>query len=342
MKFIENEAIDFICSIKRFAERNTTPDPDRPGIPQIDNWCKSYDKTLSPFLLNDLALLTEKMIAPIIFLWKLVLKDESLTTGEKLLSKLHEMEPEDFFQSMIKVHNLKPENLINPQEISRIITDNGLYPNFDPDTEADFIFSFFKDPNRLQNRLYQTYLDFYEKAYLPGRLELTTLNEKKLAWHNERLALNANEYLHSLGMKEFIQEILNMGEPILYFSLFADTEVTAFLKGGIIIIGGGTDTMIKAQSARDRASLFLSCTGDPKRLEILRLTSVRPWYSTELAQYFDLKPATLSYHINKLVDADLLKVVKGEQRRFYYEIDRKEVKAYLKFIEKDLLGEEGE
>jgi hypothetical protein len=55
MKFIENEAIDFICSIKRFAERNTTPDPDRPGIPQIDNWCKSYDKTLSPFLLNDLA-----------------------------------------------------------------------------------------------------------------------------------------------------------------------------------------------------------------------------------------------------------------------------------------------
>lgn len=339
MKLIENEAVDFICAVMRFAGRHALKDPDKPGMVEIEKWCEEAERNLSPFLLNDLDLLAGKMIAPIIYLWSLAFTDDGLKTGEDLLAKLRSADNNDFVSGIEKVHGLKPEDITSPGRVLDVISDDGLYPNNDPKEEAELIYRFLRDPVNLQNQLHKTYAEFYEKAYLPGRNSLSSLREEKFRWHEERLANDKEEYLLSLGMKEFIKEILDMGEPRLYLSLFADTDVTAIMYKQVIIIGCGTDKLITAQSARDKASHFLSCTGDPKRLEILRLTAQRPWYSTELARHFDLKPATLSYHIAKLVEADLITLTKGEQRRFYYSLNKETVKEYLGFLKEDLLGE---
>ncbi|MDC7227402.1 MAG: hypothetical protein PQJ61_11625 [Spirochaetales bacterium] len=34
------------------------------------------------------------------------------------------------------------------------------------------------------------------------------------------------------------------------------------------------------------ADEFFTCLGDPKRIEVMRLTVIRPWYSSELATHF--------------------------------------------------------
>jgi len=338
MKLINNEAIDFICAVKRFADRKNPKDPDKQGLMQVESWCREYEEKLSPFLLNDLSLLVEKMIAPTLFMWYLNFKTEVFNSVEELLSTLEMMPLDEFIKGIEKVLGLKPEDVTDVETLQNIIEDEGLFPYHDPKLEAELLLGFLKDPQDLQKRLHRCYSDFYEQAYKPGKEALQQVIEEKQLWHQNRLDNNSDEYILNLGMENFIKEILEMGEPILYFSLFADSEIIAILYHRVLIIGGGTDNQIRSQSAKDKSSLFLSCMGDPKRLEILRLTAIRPWYGTELAKYFDLKPATLSYHINKLVDANLLNLTKGEQRRFYYSLNKEAVGKFLEFVKQDLIG----
>lgn len=59
---------------------------------------------------------------------------------------------------------------------------------------------------------------------------------------------------------------------------------------------------------------------DPTRIRILGLLGQRPMYGQELAQALDVTPPTISHHLQSLVMADLVKVRREDNFR-YYEID---------------------
>lgn len=337
MKLIEREAIDFISAAQRFADRNKERDPDYPGLPEIEAWCREYEK-LSPFLLSDISLMIEKMFIPSVYFFYFLYQHPEIQTGEELLEAFRTTPKTAFLSTFKVIFRLEAEQEITLEALLEAIQNDGLHPGFDPQMESELLLSFLQEPEDFQKRLYRAYLDFYRQAYLPGRKALRDLSEEKLRWHREELANKAEDYLISLGMSNFIKEILGKGEPALYFTLFGDNDITAFWNKRTIIIGGGTDQRIRSQSARDKANTFFSCLGDAKRLEILRLTAQRPWYSTELANHFDVKPATLSYHMNKLANADLISIVKGGQRRFYYSLNKEAVKEYLGYAAQDLIG----
>ena len=49
------------------------------------------------------------------------------------------------------------------------------------------------------------------------------------------------------------------------------------------------------------------------------MASKRPWYNKELADYFNLTPATLSYHLNLLLDLEILNFEPSIiNNRYYY------------------------
>lgn len=269
-------------------------------------WCEEYEKKLSPFLLNDISLLVEKMILPSIYLF--------------MLFKEH------------------PEDEITVEVIHEILVNHGLHPGYDPIEESELLYGFLQDPEGFLNRLHNTYSDLYRLAYLPERAKLEDLYQEKLNWHKQRLNEDSDKYLALLGLQSFLKMISEEGEPKLYFSFFSDKDISSFWSSQTVVIGAGTDQRILHRSAHDKTDTFFSCFGDPKRLEILRLTAQRPWYNTELANYFDLKPATLSYHISILADAELLHIIKGESRRFYYTLNEEKVREYLENVAQDLLG----
>ena len=338
MKLIHNDIVDFIFAVNHFANRNKPNEQHYQGIPELAAWCSEYEKKLSPFLLNDISLIVGKMIFPSIYLFALYRNTPGIETVEEFLHRLGKIQSDEFsayFQTEL-LDGKKEELSIDV--LQDIFINKGIHPGYDPSEEARLLHTLLQDPESFLERLYKTYYDFYELAYKPGRISLSYLAYEKLTWHQKRLEDGAEKYLEQLGLTSFISSLRENDEPFLYFSLFSDTSISTFWNSRTAIIGAGTDQRIINRSAREKADVFFSCFGDPKRLEILRLTAKRPWYSTELAHHFNIKPATLSYHINILINAELLHLFKGESRRFYYTLNKKSIKEYLGFVAQDLLG----
>ncbi|MGL1891539.1 MAG: helix-turn-helix domain-containing protein [Spirochaetaceae bacterium] len=338
MKLINSEIVDFIAAMNHFANRNKQLQNSYPGIPELVEWCSKYEKKLSPFLLNDISLLIEKMTFPSIYLFMIYINTSGIESVDDFLQKLKLINPDELFCNFRKDFLGGKNDEITLELLQDLFLNEGLHPGYDPAEEAELLFIFLQDPENFLQRLYKTYYDFYELAYKPERINLKKLELKKLQWHQNRLNDDSKKYFEQLGVNSFIKSLSEDDEPRLYFSLFSDTSSSSFWGCQTLVIGAGTDRRIINQSARDKSNIFFSCFGDPKRLEILRLTAKRPWYSTELATHFKLKPATLSYHINILVNADLLNIVKGEAKRFYYTLNKKVIKDYLGFVSQDLLG----
>jgi DNA-binding transcriptional ArsR family regulator len=338
MKLINNEAVDLIFAMYRFANRSKPPESNYKGMPELAAWCSEYEKKLSPFLLNDISLIIEKMIFPSIYLFILFKRTPGIETGEDFLNRLKQITADEFLDYFKSELLVGIDKELTVDVLHDVLVNDGLHPGYDPAEEAEFLFSILQDSENFLDRLHKTYSDFYELAYKPGRKSLEKLASEKLKWHNARIARGQDEYLEQLGLNSFISSLYDNEKPSLYFSLFMDNDISSFWSTKTIVIGAGTDQRIIHRSARDKADIFFSCFGDPKRLEILRLTAQRPWYSTELANYFKVRPATLSYHINILVDAELLHIVKGESRRFYYTLNKKSLTEYLGFVSQDLLG----
>jgi DNA-binding transcriptional ArsR family regulator len=338
MKLINNEIVDFIFAMYHFANRNKQSEINYPGIPELKVWCSEYEKKLSPFLLNDISLIIEKMVFPSIYLFMLHKNNPGLETVEEFLFRLKQIKTEEFLEYIQTEFLDGRKEELTIDVLQDIFINEGLHPGYDPSEEAELLHVLLQDPENFLERLHKTYSDFYKLAYKQGRISLKDLNFEKLQWHQNRLEEGPEKYLEQLGLSSFISSLSENGEPILYFSLFSDTTISSFWNSRTVIIGAGTDQRIINRSARVKTDDFFSCFGDPKRLEILRLTAKRPWYSTELANHFEIKPATLSYHINILVDAELLHLVKGESRRFYYTLNKKSIKEYLGFVSQDLLG----
>ena len=65
-----------------------------------------------------------------------------------------------------------------------------------------------------------------------------------------------------------------------------------------------------------RAELF-KALGHPVRLNILNLIRIKPRHGEELASILGLNPATISHHLNKLVNVGLLKAQKDQYYQIY-------------------------
>ena len=77
--------------------------------------------------------------------------------------------------------------------------------------------------------------------------------------------------------------------------------------------------MIKSSAETNleqRAELF-KALGHPVRLNILNLIRIKPRHGEELASILNLNPATISHHINKLVNAGLLSAQKVQYYQTY-------------------------
>jgi len=338
MNIINNEAVDFIFALRRFGIRNKQINVDYPSMIEIENWCKEYETKLSPFLLNDISLLVDKTILITLYLMNKIHETPNIQSAEDLLNFLKKITATTFKEEVISKFIHYETSDLSVDKIYDIIFNDGLHPGYDLREEAEIIYGVLLEPEGFLNRLEVTYSQFYKLVYAPSKKTFEKIENEKFLWHEKRFFDNPKSYLKNLGLNSFLKKYPNTESCTFYFSLFADNDLFSLWDSKTIVIGGATDSRIIQQSAKTKSDLFFSCLGDAKRLEIMRLTAQRPWYSTELATYFNLKPATLSYHLNKLVEADLLNMTNGEAKRFYYTLNRDAISSYLNFVSQDLLG----
>ena len=78
---------------------------------------------------------------------------------------------------------------------------------------------------------------------------------------------------------------------------------------------------------------------DERRLDILRLVGNKSRYATELAKELGLTKATVSYHMNLIIEQGLV-TIRVEQNRVYYDLNVDRLSKQLTDVIKDLTGEE--
>jgi DNA-binding transcriptional ArsR family regulator len=71
------------------------------------------------------------------------------------------------------------------------------------------------------------------------------------------------------------------------------------------------------QAQLERISILFKALADPARLRILGLLAEQPRTGHELANRLELTPPTISHHMRKLVDAELVVVTPDAQSRIY-------------------------
>jgi DNA-binding HxlR family transcriptional regulator len=67
---------------------------------------------------------------------------------------------------------------------------------------------------------------------------------------------------------------------------------------------------------------FLKALADANRLKIVGLLAEKPYSVEELAALLDLKPSTVSHHLSRLAEAELV-TSRGESYYTVYQLDRK-------------------
>lgn len=63
--------------------------------------------------------------------------------------------------------------------------------------------------------------------------------------------------------------------------------------------------------------LTLKALGDPTRREILKMLKKGPMTAGQIGQEFDMSPATVSYHLSLLLEAELIFLRKEKNYRIY-------------------------
>ncbi len=336
-----NECYDFGSAIYRFAERKgykeNKLDLGLSGLPQIESWVIELEKNLSPFLLNDIELMITQMSVSIKSMMLIIKKPTLCRSMEEFFLRLDKLTPEEFSSVVRNVMSLDETEEITANKIKEDLIEHSTDAYREPDKQADLILSLMATPHEYLSRLKIIYREFYKLAYVEYKEKFLDEAESLLNWHRKQAAGGPLPYLNGITTGLYSYIFQDRTDIPLYFSYFGDTDTHITTSDPRMIIGAGTKEKFLHHSNRKRSDIFLNLMGDKKRLAIMRLLAKRPWYSNELAQEFKLTPATMSYHLNKLVSAGLAAVQSGKQNRFYYIINEEQIEKDLEACRRDLL-----
>jgi DNA-binding transcriptional ArsR family regulator len=339
-----NESIDLICAVFRVANRKqlrgSKKELNLEGIPQIEEWVKDLESRLNPFLLSDIDLLARKIPITTWNMIKLARTPDLCPTAEDFLQRLSNLSDDQFLHNAKESVSLKDDEEFSREIILKKLTETTSNAMIEPEEESEMILSMLKNPGTFLQRIKILYNEFYDGPFKASQNQFGKLIEKKLNWHRNMLKTDATAYLDEITRQIYSSFFDEGAEPDLFLSFYYDFDFYLSSCNNIMVIGAGTDEIIESRSNRNKADILFSILGDKKRLELLRLISQRPWYSSELADYFGITPATMSYHLNKMVSTGFVKLHHGEQKRYYYTLNKESVRAYFRAASGDILGME--
>lgn len=145
-----------------------------------------------------------------------------------------------------------------------------------------------------------------------------------------------NKYLltKSIDLEKFETKV-----HVSYFHYYLESSFSDEDKNILwFILGAYSDKYLLDEDNKETMLQLFKTLSDSKRYNIIELLSERPWYVYELADELNLSAATISYHLNMLLEFRLIKYERSDHR-IYYSLDKERLKELLNKISKNLLKE---
>jgi DNA-binding transcriptional ArsR family regulator len=209
------------------------------------------------------------------------------------------------------------------------------------DEEKEKLNECVENPSEIKFRLNFLITQFYERCY--KKIEGKLLTESTLAQGKYERLFNADsEYFY----KEFLNKFSDFEYKrlVIHISYFVQIRPWLFhLKpynnSLWVSLGIYTENYPRKVFITARVQKFVKLLSDKKRFEMIELLGSKPHYVYELAAELELTPPTVSYHLNSLLDLNLVSIERANNRT-YYTLNKKIVSELLENTAELLLKEE--
>ncbi|WP_240839465.1 winged helix-turn-helix domain-containing protein [Acidaminobacter sp. JC074] len=301
------------------------------GTNEYFDQAKAYLKSLSFIQKNNLKLFFSEIRFTKEYLLHMIHTDHTL---DDISSKSLEA----YIQKLCETDNLKvPKNFEDYEEFVKAYYD-GPEDHVDLDKTTNLIYDFIHTPDlvetSLKPALINLYDDFYERKIKPDLDKIEEIIKKHQVVYDK----DPENFLFNLSNGHFdASDIDHIGDMQPIVSYFAPMSLYITIKVKKYIYGQHIDQLESKMQDKDLYEPLLKFLSDTKRYQMVQKLSDKKWYSNELAKEFNITPATMSYHVNKMFGLGLIHFEQGDQNRMYMTLDKDKLKHLLTSMIDDLL-----
>lgn len=327
-----NKAVEFIGAISKYTLNNhresqwnsedLKSDPtlgilDFSPSPDVKNWLEYVNNNISPFLSNDLIFVTNKVFGLLDICFYLVIT-EDLQTPIDLLQAIKTLNDDELIKMAYEYYEIDTPLNGSLQDINKAISHK-----YSDEIASSFI-QVKNSPDEYKAHIIKSFEGFYSLFFQPYEEKVYKIMEEKLQGHLVLFEKDPINFVNTIGLGDYSKIIKQYDEIKLYSSYYIDLGLFYFSIGDkfIIFYGKTIENRFSDKEDLEFSKSLFKALSDDRRVEIIRLTSKRPWYNKELAEHFNLSTATLSYHLNLLLDLGILKFEPSIiNNRYYYSTD---------------------
>jgi DNA-binding transcriptional ArsR family regulator len=298
----------------------------------VKEWIKYVDNNISPFLRNDIVFIINKVFGLFDISFRLVL-EENLKVPTELIESFKKLDS----QRLIELTYYYYDSEI-PLDSEDILIKNNLTELYNEEISS-FFMQIKKHPIEYKNKIVEVFEAFYKLYYEPYQEKVYDFMEKQCENHNKLFKKDPISFLNAVGLGDYSKIIANENPLKIFVSFYIDLGIFYFsIDNTFIMFYGYTiEDRLDNKIIQDKYKALFKALSDDKRIEIIKITSKRPWYNKELADYFNLTTATLSYHLNLLLDLGILNFEPSINNRYYYTTNKENLKKLFDIALKDLL-----
>lgn len=340
IQIVYNKAVEFLNGISKYSgimeetewKTATGPHIDKTGLiykdlldftpsKYVKEWIDSIENTISAFMKNDMNLLFNELGMILNLLHELII-DRKIETPEDLIHAIKQLSLEDIMIAFYEHSDIPVDIRQNPEAIKTLLLET-------MDSNAATIFiQFQRHPEEFIQKLISILEYFLAIHFKPIEADLDAFVLAKLKQHKNLLESNPLHFLNIIGIGDY-KTYIDSNYPItLYISAVTDVGVAYFTyKDTLFMVYGiNMEKRFDQLVMKEKCKNLFKALSDEKRIEIIKLTSIRPYYNKELADHFGLTSATLSYHLNLLLDIGILNFEPRPNNRYYYTTNKEVLK----------------
>lgn len=348
IKIEYNRALEFIAAIykygthklqeinwnsKEFQEDSAKGLLDYAPSKDVKEWLKYVDDSISPFFMNNLLFIKAKFPWILDFCFESVILEDFKEPYE-LIQFLKEVDSMEIIYAIFDRYSLDIPFESEDEELKNALTNQY-------SLETALLFIQIKNrPEKFKSEILETFEMFYELYYEPFEEKVYSFMEKRCANHNSIFQEDPMYFCNAIGLGDY-SKILSDGKELrLFVSFFIDLGFIHYYIENTFIMEFGhfIEPRLNNKLSREKCKTLFKALSDEKRLEIIKVTSERPWYNKELADYFNLTTATLSYHINLLLELGILNFEPSISNRYYYTTNKDNLKKLLEMAYNEIIG----
>ncbi len=301
---------------------------------QIKSWLADVDAKISPFMKSDMELLTRKVVG-FFDTYSDLLIENNLESIDDLLTLIQNMPSDDLTRRVFQYYGVDI-----PYEADNKVIHEHIVKEHDEETANIFI-QIKRFPDEYKTKIISLIDNFCRLFILPHKDYVDHFISEKLISHNAKFKKNPVEFLNAVGLGDYSKIISNVPDTKILLSYYIDRGIYYGMFGTQfgIYYGFYMEERLHEEADHDRYKNLFKALADERRLEIIRLTSKRPWYNKELADYFGLTTATLSYHLNLLLDMGILNFEPSDNNRYYYTTNKEILREVFEASLNSLIAE---